>query len=328
MHGSCDPVVVGMISATVLNALLPVVLTLLMGYVAGWHHDADTGVAAVLNRIVLTYALPLALFTGTVANSRSQLLSEVPLALALLIGLVVPYVAVVLIAHYLVKRDWAESAMWGLVMGSPATSFTGLPVLTAVVGARASVAVALAGVISNLIVIPTALVLINLQRAGKTGQGQAAVVTPSFPQVLKQSLLQPVVIAPLLGIALVICGIRVPGILTHGLSLMGVASAGLALFSSGIILQAQKPKLTWAVSLLSIVRTAVIPGLVLFALWKAGQPHGVQQQAVLALGLPAGTMQVMFAVKYDIAEQENASLLLFSNVASLVTLAVFIAILH
>jgi hypothetical protein len=37
---------------------------------------------------------------------------------------------------------------------------------------------------------------------------------------------------------------------------------------------------------------------------------------------------VMLAVKYHVNEQENASLLLFSNVASLVTLAIFIAILH
>ena len=313
-----------MIASTVLNALLPVVLTLLLGYLAGWHHDADTNVAAVLNRIVLTYALPLALFTGTVANTRAQLLSDLPLAMALLIGLVVPYVAVVLIAHFVVKRDWAESAMWGLVMGSPATSFTGLPVLTAVVGSSATVAVAMAGVISNLIVIPTAIVLINLQQASAE-TNQAA--QTSFPQVLKQSILQPVVLAPLFGIVLVMSGVQVPGSLTHAASLMGVSSAGLSLFASGVILQAQKPKLTFSVSVLALIRTAVIPATVLFFLWKLGQPRAIQQQAVLALGLPAGTMQVMFAVKYHVNEQENASLLLFTNVASLVTLAIFIAIL-
>jgi predicted permease len=311
-----------MIASTVLNALLPVVITLLLGYLAGWHHDADTDVAAVLNRIVLTFALPLALFTGTVATSREQLLGDAPLALALFIGLVVPYVVVVFIAHFLVRRDWAESAMWGLVMGSPATSFTGLPVLTAVVGSSATVAVALAGVISNMIVIPTAVVLINLQRAS------GAAAAPRFPQVLRQSLLQPVVLAPLCGIVLVMANIRIPGALTHGLSLMGVSSAGLSLFASGVILQAQKPKLTWAVSALAVIRTALIPALVLIFLVKFGQPRAIQQQAVLALGLPAGTMQVMFAVKYHVNEQENASLLLFTNVASLVTLAVFIAVLH
>lgn len=314
-----------MISTTVLNALLPVVLTLLLGYVAGLHHDADTNVAAVLNRIVLTYALPLALFTGTVANTRAQLLGDLPLALALPIGLVVPYVAVVLIAHFVVKRDWAESAMWGLVMGSPATSFTGLPVLTAVVGARASVAVAMAGVISNSVVIPTAIVLINLQQASAIGKTEPP---PSFPQILKQSLIQPVVIAPLVGVLCVMFNIRVPGALTHAANLMGVSSAGLALFASGIILQAQKPRLTIPVGVLALMRTAVIPAMVLAVLWRVGQPKEIQQEAVLALGLPAGTLQVMFAVKYHVNEQENASLLLFTNVASLVTLAVFIAVLQ
>jgi predicted permease len=313
-----------MISTTVINALLPVVLTLLLGYLAGWHHDADTDVAAVLNRVVLTYALPLALFSGTVSNSRAQLLGDLPLALALLIGLVVPYVVTVLLAHYAFKRDWAESAMWGLVMGSPATSFTGLPVLTAVVGSQATVAVAMAGVISNSLVIPTAIVLINLQKAS-TDKSDAP---PSFAQTLKKSLLQPVVLAPLFGITLVMLNVHVPAALTHSTALMGVSSAGLSLFASGIILQAQKPKLTVPVAVLSFIRTALIPALVLAALWKLGEPRTIQQQAVLALGLPAGTMQVMFAVKYHVNEQENSSLLLFSNVASLITLAIFIAVLQ
>lgn len=314
-----------MISTTVLNALLPVVLTLLLGYLAGWHHDADTGVAAVLNRIVLTFALPLALFSGTVSESRVQLLGDLPLALTLLVGLVVPYVVTVVLAHFAFKRNWAESAMWGLVMGSPATSFTGLPVLTAVVGSHATVAVAMAGVISNSIVIPTAIVLINLEAATRTSETGPS---PTFLQILKTSLLQPVVLAPLLGITLVMLNVQVPAALTHGTSLMGVSSAGLSLFASGVILQAQKPRLTVPVCVLSLIRTGLIPALVLMVLWKLGQPRVIQQQAVLALGLPAGTMQVMFAVKYHVNEQENSSLLLFSNVASLFTLAIFIAVLQ
>jgi malonate transporter len=167
--------------------------------------------------------------------------------------------------------------------------------------------------------------LINLQHAAVEGETQPS---QSFSETLKQSFLQPVVIAPLVGITLVIFNIHVPGVATHAANLMGVSSAGLSLFASGIILQAQKPKLTIPVSVLSIMRTAVIPGAVLIALWKLGLPRHIQQQAVLALGLPAGTIQVMLAVKYHVNEQENASLLLFSNVASLVTLAIFIAILH
>jgi hypothetical protein len=48
---------------TVLTALAPVVVTLLLGFVAAWHHDFAAKDAAVLNRMVLLYAVPVALLS-------------------------------------------------------------------------------------------------------------------------------------------------------------------------------------------------------------------------------------------------------------------------
>ena len=50
---------------TILSALLPMVVTFLLGFVAAWHHDFVTKDASVLNRMVLVYAVPLALFAGS-----------------------------------------------------------------------------------------------------------------------------------------------------------------------------------------------------------------------------------------------------------------------
>jgi predicted permease len=72
---------------TIIGALLPVVVTLLLGFVAGWHQDFDSAHALILNRMVMLYALPLALFAGMVGISRDQVLSQGPLALAILIGM-------------------------------------------------------------------------------------------------------------------------------------------------------------------------------------------------------------------------------------------------
>jgi malonate transporter len=55
---------------TIISALLPVVLTLLLGYLAGRHHDFTSDHAAVLNRLVLLYALPADLFVGMVTTKR------------------------------------------------------------------------------------------------------------------------------------------------------------------------------------------------------------------------------------------------------------------
>jgi hypothetical protein len=59
--------------ATALGAVLPMVVTVLLGFVAAWHHDFGSKDAPVLNRMVLVYAVQLALFAGTVTTSRAQL---------------------------------------------------------------------------------------------------------------------------------------------------------------------------------------------------------------------------------------------------------------
>jgi predicted permease len=48
--------------ATVLGVILPIVVTVLLGFVAAWHHDCGSKDAPILNRMVLVYAVPLALF--------------------------------------------------------------------------------------------------------------------------------------------------------------------------------------------------------------------------------------------------------------------------
>ena len=47
---------------TILSAPAPIVFTLLLGFVAAWRHDFGPKEASVLTRMVLLYAVPLALF--------------------------------------------------------------------------------------------------------------------------------------------------------------------------------------------------------------------------------------------------------------------------
>jgi hypothetical protein len=49
---------------TVLGALAPIVVTLLLGFVAAWRHDFEPTEATVLNRMVLLYAVPIARFSS------------------------------------------------------------------------------------------------------------------------------------------------------------------------------------------------------------------------------------------------------------------------
>ena len=66
---------------TVLSALAPIVFTLLLGFVAAWRRDFGPKEASVLNRMVLLYAVPLALFVGTVGTPRADWSRILPLLL-------------------------------------------------------------------------------------------------------------------------------------------------------------------------------------------------------------------------------------------------------
>src|SRR5271170_3127054 len=73
---------------TIVGSLLPVVITLLLGFIAARRHDFSQQQAAILNRLALSYALPLMLFVGTVRTSRTELRRAVPLLVALCVGIV------------------------------------------------------------------------------------------------------------------------------------------------------------------------------------------------------------------------------------------------
>jgi malonate transporter and related proteins len=59
------------------------VVTFVLGFVAAWRHDFRSKDASTLNRMVLQYAVPLALFAGTVMTSRAALSRDIPLVITL-----------------------------------------------------------------------------------------------------------------------------------------------------------------------------------------------------------------------------------------------------
>ena len=84
---------------TVLGAVLPMVVAFLLGFVAAWRGDFGPRDASPLNRMVLVYAVPLALFAGTVTTSRGELSQVIPLVIALCVAIIGLYGAVFLLSH-------------------------------------------------------------------------------------------------------------------------------------------------------------------------------------------------------------------------------------
>jgi malonate transporter len=326
---------------TVVGALLPLIVTLALGFFAAWHHDFTPAQAPVLNRMVLLYALPLLLFTGTVTIKRSTLTSDLGLAAAIAGGMLGTFLVMFLIVRFALRRPVGVSALTALAVGAPAIPFAGVVVLGYLYGPSLSaVPVAVGALVFNVIEVPVTLVLLSAA-AGPAAEMQAQAASgptvgpsPAAPAAGRGSLAQhvrstvkePVVWAPVLALVLVVVGVHLPFALVNAMKLLGSATTGVALFASGIVLFSQRIAVSRFVAGAVAMRNVVAPAAVWVILAAIGMSHTDLRLAVLANALPAPVAAVIFAVQYRQGQREMASVVLFSSVGSLLTLAVFIAL--
>ena len=156
---------------TILDALLPVYVTVLLGYLAAWGYDKGGKTGTGLNQIVMKITLPLDLFAGTVAISRQQLFADLPLLAALFVGLIVPFGVSFAVARYAFKRRLGESTLQALAISFPTVPAIGPALLQSLFGAKAAtITIAMCGMAPNLLMVPISIVLLSL--AAAQGEGE------------------------------------------------------------------------------------------------------------------------------------------------------------
>src|SRR6202020_3615515 len=111
--------------STILGALLPMLVTFLLGFFAAWRRDFGPNDASTLNRMVLVYAVPLALFAGTVTTSRAALSQDIPLVIALCVSIIGLYAVVLLLCRWALRLPMNISALTAMTAAAPAVPFVG-----------------------------------------------------------------------------------------------------------------------------------------------------------------------------------------------------------
>ena len=145
---------------TIVTALLPIVVTLLLGYFAGLRHDFSQDQASVLNRMVMLYALPLLLFTGILSTPLSEISKSMDVFLWISVGMVGGFILVFLISRFIFKSDSKVAALRAIAIAGPAVPFVGTPVLGVLFPIDADLAIAAGSILMNLIQVPLALVFL------------------------------------------------------------------------------------------------------------------------------------------------------------------------
>jgi malonate transporter and related proteins len=320
--------------STALGALLPIVVTMLLGFIAAWHHDFNEKQASTLNRMVLLYAVPMGLFAGTVSTRRDVLSQDIPLVIALCAAIIGPYVVVFLFSRFAFRATVSISALAALAVSAPAVPFIGPAVLGDLFGTASAVPIGIASLIINLTVIPVTILLLSLDAKQQSPQGET--VSPNsenskpgfavLASMLFNTVKQPIVWAPVLAFTIVLAGIRIPSLLVHSFTLLGQAAGGVALFASGIILASGRMAISRSVVTLVALKNIVPPALVLVALRLLGYHNPTVSQAVLTTAIPMMPIVIMFAMQYRVAQAEAAAAVFLSSVSSVITMGAFIAL--
>src|SRR6201987_130210 len=325
----------------ILGALLPMVVTFLLGFVAAWRHDFGSKDASTLNRMVLQYAVPLALFAGTVMTSRAALSQDIPLVITLCVAIVGLYWVAFLPCQVVFHMQVTTSALAALTASAPAVPFVGPAVLGDLFGGLSAIPIAIASLVINLTVVPITILLLALDSKGgdsqnnrpllQAGRDSASAPKPYvsvFTGRLAETVKEPIVWAPVLAFVVVLRGLRIPQLIVHSLALLGHASGGVALFACGIVLASGKIKVNRYVLFFVFLKNIIQPALVLGGLRWMGYGNPVVSEAVLTTAIPAMPIVLMLALQYRVAQEQAASSVFLSVMGSIVTMGVFIALTH
>lgn len=286
--------------------------------------------------MVLTYALPLAIFVDIVSTARDTLVSDLPLLVVLATAIVGLYCVIFLACRFVFRCSTGMSALWAMAASAPNGPYVGPAVLGFLYGTASGIPIAVCSMLINTTVVPLTIVLISLyadtgalQPEGQSGRAGASPAVPTYTKIsgkIVETLKKPLVWLPLLGFVIVLMNISIPALFSSSLALLGHAAAGIALFTAGIVLAAHRIKISPSLVSLVAVKNILQPALVWGIMLLLGYAGPLLSEAVVTAALPMLVLVSMLGVQYKIAETEAASALFVSMIGSVITLGAFIAL--
>ncbi len=292
------------------GALLPVFFVLALGYLAGKRSTFDPDQAAGLSKLALGFALPASLFVGMTEIPRELLLQQARLVLALILK----------------PLQGPASIIWALMLATSATPVFGIAVLQPLLGDTSAGTVGLVALAINL-VVPAAIILLEM---GSSGSGTAPAASSSRrAQVLsglKSGLKSPLLWGPVLGIAVVLAGLRMPKDIASCFEMIGSATSGVAVFTVGLTLAAHAFHLSKAVLLGTLGRVTVQTAVLFALLHLLHVQSPFAREALVCCSFPLATIVVLLAAKYKAMEAESASALLLSTLSLVASVPIIIAV--
>lgn len=298
----------------ILYAIVPILVIMLLGYYSGKTGAFTGSNARVLNKVVLNYALPAALFISIVKADREMLSVDLKLTIISFVVLIACFFLVYFVYLWFYKDTVAESAISALISGSPTIGFLGFAVLQPIFGDSASVGlvIAIVAIEVNAIGIPIGLALLNSGNAAKAAGNTGKKPNPWMPVI--NAIKEPVAWAPILAVILVLCGLKWPAYLDPSFDLIKGANASIAVFAAGITLSSVKIKINGQAIMGSVLKLIVMPlAILIVGIIFHMTPVNLKMLVVCA-ALPPAFSGIIIASRYNTYVATGTSSLALSTI--------------
>ena len=295
------------------NALFPVFAGLALGYFAGLRKVVDNVNLKSLIAFLMTFALPCALFSTISHTSHAGLFGQTRLVLVLAIVYLTTYAAV----YFVTRLDSSsDRSVLALTLAFPNATAVGLPLLAAAYGAPGSVACASAIAIGAVTISPITLAILESANSPEHH---------SFAQRLGSSMFKavkrPVVWSPVLAIVIVLLRVSLPMYLDRTLTILGGATAGVALFLTGLVVSAQRFRFSGAMVAAVLAKNILQPALCLGVAMLLHLPMEATRYVVLLCAIPCGFFGIVFGKGFGSSPDVASSSLTASYLVGVFTLA-------
>jgi malonate transporter and related proteins len=298
----------------VASLVLPVFAIIVTGWLAGWLGYLSRSLADALVHFAYNVAMP-ALLIVTIAQEPARNLLEWRFLLAFGGGSLLCFALVLLAVRLGWKRDLAASTIYGMTAAMTNTGFVALPILHAVYGQPAVLPAAVATVFVAAVMFPITVILVESDKH--------IVREPSDRPagLLKQILLNPMVLSTLIGLAWAIAGLPMPAPVAGYLNIIAAALTPCALFAIGLGLSVDGVRANFTASLaLAVVKLLVLPLIVYGLCVATGLKPLYTVAAVVCAAVPTAKTMYVLAHEHKIEEPLVAATISITTMLSVATL--------
>ena len=302
----------------VVSSLLPVVLLIAVGWVAGRARLMGKESVRELGQVVFL-VLSSALLFRTMSTVDVLHLDLRPILI---------YFAVAIVLFFVLQRLYGggpRASVLGLAGMYSNVVMIGVPLVGLAYGQQGLVLLFTFISLHALVLLSMVTVVLELQEARLHAErsGEPAHLGRTLAAAIKSALLHPVPVPILLGLAWGLTGWSLPGVIDLPLKLLGQAFGPVALLMVGLNLAQTDLGQHWRRGLgLALIKNVLHPALMLALSWWLGLRGMALVVMVTAAALPIGANVFMFSQRYRQCEDEVTAGVAVSTVGAMFSVSV------